>query len=181
VELGGGWSELADCGVWLARAGKTVKRGAMSLLIRHARILTLAQPTAVGATVLVGGRKARRGAALKDLGVIARGDVLVTDGKIAAVGAELAVPEGTEVIEADGRVLMPGFVDCHTHACWAGDRLGEWEQELSGVAPAGDFEKRRRRRGDRARGEGGDAEATSRRACGHDWTRCSAAARRRWK
>ena len=108
----------------------------MSLLIRHARILTLAQPTAVGATVLVGGRKARRGAALKDLGVIARGDVLVTDGKIAAVGAELPVPEGVEVIEADGRVLMPGFVDCHTHACWAGDRLGEWEQELSGVAPA---------------------------------------------
>ena len=108
----------------------------MSLLICHARVLTLAQPNAVGATVLVGGRKARRGAALKDLGVIARGDVLVTDGRIAAVGVELPVPEGAEVIEADGRVLMPGFVDCHTHACWAGDRLGEWEQELSGVAPA---------------------------------------------
>jgi imidazolonepropionase len=85
---------------------------------------------------LTGGRKARRGAALKELGVIARGDVLVAEGKIAAVGADLAVPAGAEVIEADGRVLMPGFVDCHTHACWAGDRLGEWEEELRGVAPA---------------------------------------------
>ncbi|MBC7368009.1 MAG: imidazolonepropionase [Undibacterium sp.] len=108
----------------------------MSLLIRHARVLTLALPDAGAATTLIGGRKARRGGALKELGVIARGDVLVVDGKIAAVGPELAVPAGAEVIEADGRVLMPGFVDCHTHACWAGDRLDEWEQELRGVASA---------------------------------------------
>ncbi|HTO04607.1 MAG TPA: imidazolonepropionase, partial [Opitutus sp.] len=38
--------------------------------------------------------------------------------------------------DADGRVLMPGFVDCHTHACWAGDRLSDWEQASSGVSPA---------------------------------------------
>jgi imidazolonepropionase len=126
----------ADDTGWLAREEKTVKRYAMSLLIRHARVLTLALPETGAATLLIGGRKARRGAALKELGVIARGDVLVVDGKIAAVGAELAVPEGAEVIEADGRVLMPGFVDCHTHACWAGDRLGEWEEDLRGVAPA---------------------------------------------
>ena len=128
--------EIGNCGVRLARAGKTVKVRAMSLLIRHARVLTLAQPAAAAVTTLLGGRKARRGPALKELGVIARGDVLVVDGKIAAVGPELSVPADAEVIEADGRVLMPGFVDCHTHACWAGDRLAEWEQELSGVAPA---------------------------------------------
>ena len=127
---------VGNCGVWLARVVKTVKRHRMSLMIRHARVLTLALPEPGGATTLIGGRKARRGAALKELGVIARGDVLVADGKIAAVGAELAVPEGAEVIEADGRVLMPGFVDCHTHACWAGDRLVEWEQELGGVPSA---------------------------------------------
>jgi len=127
---------IGNCGVWLARVVKTVKRHRMSLMIRHARVLSLALPEPGGATTLIGGRKARRGAALKELGVIARGDVLVADGKIAAVGAELAVPEGAEVIEADGRVLMPGFVDCHTHACWAGDRLVEWEQELGGVPSA---------------------------------------------
>src|SRR4051794_37128819 len=106
----------------------------MSLLIRHARVLTLALPRTDSSPA--GGVRARRGAALRELGLIARGDGLVNDGKIAAVGVDLAVPSDAEVIEADGRVLMPGFVDCHTHACWAGDRLEEWAQQLSGVAPA---------------------------------------------
>jgi imidazolonepropionase len=73
--------------------------------------------------------------------VIPRGDVLVTDGKIAAVGADLPVPPDAEIIEADNRVLMPGFVDCHTHACWTGERLDEWDQQLSGV-PAAEILKR---------------------------------------
>jgi imidazolonepropionase len=106
----------------------------MSLLLRHARVLTLAQPKT--GTSVFGGARPRRGAALRDLGVITRGDVHVVDGKIAAVGVDLPVPPDVEVLEADGRVLMPGFVDCHTHACWAGDRLDEWDQQLSGVTPA---------------------------------------------
>ena len=93
-----------------------------SLLIRHARILTLA-----------GAPRPRRGAALRELGVIERGDVLVQEGKISAVGTDLPAPAETEIIEAEGRVLMPGFVDCHTHACWAGDRLEEWDMKLKGV------------------------------------------------
>ena len=94
----------------------------MSLLIRNARLLTLAA-----------GDIPRRGAALGNLAIVPRGDVLVVDGKIGSVGENLAAPEGTEVIDAAGRVVMPGFVDCHTHACWAGDRLAEWEQKLRGV------------------------------------------------
>lgn len=94
----------------------------MSLLLRNARVLTLAA-----------GAIPRRGAELGNLGILPKGDVLVTDGKIAAVGETVPAPEGTEVIDAAGRVLMPGFVDCHTHACWAGDRLAEWEQKLRGV------------------------------------------------
>jgi imidazolonepropionase len=94
----------------------------MGLLIRNARILTLAGDT-----------RPRRGPALRELGVIERGDVRVGEGKIEAVGPKLDAPEGAEIIEANGRVLMPGFIDCHTHACWAGDRLAEWEQRLSGV------------------------------------------------
>ncbi|MFA6286656.1 MAG: imidazolonepropionase [Opitutaceae bacterium] len=105
----------------------------MSLLIRHARILTLAQPGSD--STVTGGVRPRRGAALRELGIIARGDVLVSDGKIAAVGAELPAPPDAEVLEADGRVLMPGFVDCHTHACWAGDRLDEWDKQLRGATP----------------------------------------------
>ena len=53
--------------------------------------------------------------------------------KIAAVGPKVDAPAGAESIDALGRVLMPGFIDCHTHACWAGDRLDEWIQKLSGV------------------------------------------------
>jgi imidazolonepropionase len=102
----------------------------MTLLIRNARILTLASPTAGGA--LPGAP--RRGKALGELSVIPHGEVLINDGKIAAVGEKVEAPADAEQIDANGRVLMPGFVDCHTHACWAGDRLGEWEQKLKGVS-----------------------------------------------
>jgi len=94
----------------------------MSLLIRNARILTLGQ-----------GTRPRRGKEFADLGIIPAGEVLVADGKIAAVGPKVDAPADAEVIDALGRVLMPGFVDCHTHACWAGDRLDEWEMKLRGV------------------------------------------------
>lgn len=92
------------------------------LLVRNARVLTLAA-----------GARPRRGPELGELGVIPVGEVLVTGDRIAAVGPRVDAPAATEVIDAQGRVLMPGFVDCHTHACWAGDRLGEWEQKLRGV------------------------------------------------
>lgn len=103
----------------------------MTLLFRHARILTLAPPPGPNGTP---GPRARRGPALNNLGLIERGDVLVQDGKIAAVGPTLPAPADAEVIDADGRVLMPGFIDCHTHACWAGDRFDEWEQLLKGAS-----------------------------------------------
>jgi imidazolonepropionase len=94
----------------------------VSLLIRNARILTLAGPSGP-----------RRGKALGELGVIPTGEVLIAGGKIAAVGPKVDAPAGAEAIDAQGRVLLPGFVDCHTHACWAGDRLAEWEMKLQGV------------------------------------------------
>lgn len=102
----------------------------MNLLIRNARILTLAPSAGSGPAVH---ERPRRGRFLADLGVIPAGEVLITGGKIAAVGSKVEAPADAEIIEAQGRVLMPGFVDCHTHACWAGDRLDEWEQRLRGV------------------------------------------------
>ncbi|MGN0664388.1 MAG: amidohydrolase [Negativibacillus sp.] len=44
-----------------------------------------------------------------------KGTVLVENGKIQAVGADLAVPEGVEIIDAAGCWVMPGLIDCHTH------------------------------------------------------------------
>lgn len=95
----------------------------MSLLFRNARVLTLAGPSGP-----------RRGKALRELGVLPQGEVLVIDDKIAAVGPKVEAPADAQVIDAVGRVLMPGFVDCHTHACWAGNRLDEWEKKLNGVS-----------------------------------------------
>ncbi len=114
----------------------------MSLLIRRARVLTLA-PASPPDTAVAAGHpltRPRRGAALRDLGILPRGDVLIQGDKIAAVAPELPVPPDTEVIDADGRVLMPGFVDCHTHACHLGDALADWEKELAGT-PRADIEK----------------------------------------
>jgi len=102
----------------------------MTLHVRNARILTLTRSTDSGQA---GGAEPRRGPAMGELGVISAGDVVVTDGRIAAVGPNLPAPADATVIEANGRVLMPGFVDCHTHACWAGDRLDEWEMKRRGV------------------------------------------------
>ncbi len=67
-----------------------------------------------------------------DGSVLPRGDVHVDGGQIVAVGPHTPVT-ATHIIEAWGRVLMPGFVDAHTHACWAGNRLDEFEDLRRGV------------------------------------------------
>jgi imidazolonepropionase len=59
---------------------------------------------------------------------------LLEGDKIRSVGDEAETAHAEQVIEAAGRVLMPGFVDAHTHACWTGDRLDEWELKLRGAS-----------------------------------------------
>ncbi len=78
-----------------------------------------------------------RGRALGDADVIEDAFLLCESGRIAAVGSmrDLGPPEG-DVEELDGRGLcaVPGLVDCHTHACFAGDRVGEFELRASGAS-----------------------------------------------
>jgi imidazolonepropionase-like amidohydrolase/Tol biopolymer transport system component len=52
--------------------------------------------------------------------IIERGDVVITDNRIVAVGAsgEVEVPEGARIIDVSGKTLIPGFVDTHYHAQW---------------------------------------------------------------
>jgi imidazolonepropionase len=71
--------------------------------------------------------------ALGDLGAIDACDIEIADGVVAALGPGLEPSPGSEVLDAAGRVVMPAFVDCHTHACWAGDRLDEWAASLGGA------------------------------------------------
>ncbi|WP_146360948.1 amidohydrolase [Arthrobacter yangruifuii] len=60
------------------------------------------------------------------------GTVLIEDGKIRDLGPDVVVPEGTEVLDAEGRWLLPGLVDAHTHLGvheegegWAGNDSNE--------------------------------------------------------
>lgn len=77
----------------------------------------------------------QRGNTLGTLNIIGDGAVLIREGRIAAVGgsAELlrAHPK-EERLNADGRVVLPGFVDAHSHPIWAGDRAAEFGQRLQG-------------------------------------------------
>ncbi|MFZ0335578.1 MAG: amidohydrolase [Candidatus Acidiferrales bacterium] len=54
-------------------------------------------------------------------GRIEHGSVLIRDGKIADVGADVQAPAGAKIIDATGMYLMPGIVDCHTHIAVDGD------------------------------------------------------------
>lgn len=60
------------------------------------------------------------------------GDVRVDAGLVAELGVHLEPRAGEAIFHADGRVLLPGFVDAHTHAMFAGDRLHEFELALAG-------------------------------------------------
>lgn len=60
------------------------------------------------------------------------GSVRVVGERISEVAAGLTPKSGERVIEAEGRVLLPAFIDAHTHALFAGDRLDEFELKQNG-------------------------------------------------
>ncbi len=77
----------------------------------------------------------QRGHDLGSLNIIPNGAVLVRGETIAAVGPTpelLAAYPGEPTLDAGGRVVLPGFVDPHTHLVWAGDRSAEFELRLQG-------------------------------------------------
>ena len=77
----------------------------------------------------------QRGNALGRLGIIENGAVLLQGETIAAVGTTrdlLNRYPHEETLNAKGKVVMPGFVDPHTHLVWAGDRAAEFEMRLQG-------------------------------------------------
>jgi imidazolonepropionase len=85
------------------------------------------------------GRGPRRGNALTNLGIIKDGALLVRDGAIAAVGTRAQVeaqPESRNVERFDvgGRVILPGFVDSHTHLIHAASRAEEYELKIAGAS-----------------------------------------------
>jgi imidazolonepropionase len=78
-----------------------------------------------------------RGAALGEVELIEDAFVLCDEGRIAAVGRMRDLPalDGeVEELDGRGRCAIPGLVDCHTHACFAGDRVEEFALRAAGAS-----------------------------------------------
>ncbi len=97
----------------------------VDLIIRHAaQLLTFA------------GDGPRRGRALGEPGIIPDGAVAIKNETIVAVGPSHEITaqyQAAVALDASQHVVLPGFVDPHTHAVWAGDRTHEFEQRVAGA------------------------------------------------
>jgi imidazolonepropionase len=97
------------------------------LVTNCSQLVTLASPD----------RGPRAGASMSELSVIEDGAMLVRRGRIEKTGGrgevEALAGANCEVLDAGGRVVLPGFVDAHAHPVFAGTRAGEYEQRARGA------------------------------------------------
>src|SRR6266704_6382286 len=96
-----------------------------SLAVLHAsQVVTLSGP-----------KRPRIGAEMSELAIISDGGMLIRDGKIERVGPSDEIEKNVgdeEIVDAGGRVVMPGFVDAHTHLVFSGNRLDDFERRARG-------------------------------------------------
>src|SRR6266480_6440730 len=96
-----------------------------SLAVLHAsQLVTLSGP-----------KRPRVGTELSTLGIIHNGGMLIRDGKVEKIGPSAEIEKNVddeEIVDAGGRVVMPGFVDAHTHLVFAGNRLDDFERRSRG-------------------------------------------------
>jgi imidazolonepropionase len=96
-----------------------------SLVVLHAsELVTLSGP-----------KRPRIGTELSELGIIRDGGMLIRDGRIERVGQSDEIEKNAgdaEIVDAHSRVVMPGFVDAHTHLVFAGNRLDDFERRSRG-------------------------------------------------
>jgi imidazolonepropionase len=86
---------------------------------------------------LAGPARPRVGNELRELGIIENAALLIEDGRITAAGTysvlKEKIPLHAMVVDAGGCCVTPGFVDAHTHLCFAGNRAAEFEQRIGGA------------------------------------------------
>jgi len=96
-----------------------------SLAVLHAsQLVTLSGP-----------KRSRVGAELSRLGIIRDGGMLIRGGKIERIGPSDEIERNVgdaEIVDARDRIVMPGFVDAHTHLVFAGNRLDDFERRAGG-------------------------------------------------
>ncbi len=92
--------------------------------------LVFSQPaTATGQDLFISGATVYT---MGPAGVLADGDVLIRDGKIAQVGVSLSAPPGVPVIDGDGRFVLPGLIDAHSHIATQDERGGGSDRHEQG-------------------------------------------------
>ncbi|HEY3247156.1 MAG TPA: imidazolonepropionase [bacterium] len=107
-----------------------MKYSADLLIVHAAQLLTLAGENDAP----------RTGAGMADVGLVVDGAVAAGDGVIVASGPTVDVMDAVTptpdcvVVDAAGLVVLPGFVDAHTHLVYAGSRAGEFEMRLLGAS-----------------------------------------------
>lgn len=86
---------------------------------------------------LAGPQRPRVGPEMRELGIISDGALLIREGLIESVGTstqiKARIQADTVIVDAGGRVVLPGFVDAHTHPVFAGTRAGEFEERSLGA------------------------------------------------
>src|SRR5260370_31058329 len=89
---------------------------------------------------LAGPHRPRIGVEMRGLAIIHDGAMLIEEGSIKRVGTrseiESLIEKECTIVDAGNRVVMPGFVDAHTHAVFAGNRVNEFEQRAGGASYA---------------------------------------------
>jgi len=86
---------------------------------------------------MAGPARARVGVEMRELGLMRDAALLVENGRVQAAGLypdlRASIDLETEVIDAEGRLVTPGFVDAHTHLVFAGNRAAEFEKRIGGA------------------------------------------------
>ena len=96
----------------------------MLAVLHAAQLVTLAGPN-----------RARIGNELNELAIVNDGALLIDGERVAAVGTSAEIRKmcgGSEIVDASGCVVLPGFVDAHTHLVFAGNRLDDFEARARG-------------------------------------------------
>jgi imidazolonepropionase len=90
--------------------------------------------TGISQLVTAPGNGPKRGKEMRELKIIERAAIAIASGVIVWTGKESEWKGEAEiVVDAGHRAVVPGLVDPHTHAVWAGDRLADFEARISGL------------------------------------------------
>jgi imidazolonepropionase len=99
--------------------------------------MSVAVLNAAQLVTLAGPARARVGAEMRELAIIPNGGMTIEDGRVLLTGPSAEIEKGlaadTQIIDASGKVVLPGFVDAHAHPVFGGNRVDEFEMRAGGA------------------------------------------------